>query len=310
MSFLVELPLEFYNLHARDAFDAFKPAAQFDLRTARAMMWMSQLAYETAHPDKVKTIGDLFGLARVRIIASTGGPLSLTHTRAIVAEGHGACILAFAGTDPLVPANWLTDFDVTVTPRAVHRGFELAAASVREQVLQALVERTEQAVLLAGHSLGAAVAALTADRTLADADVRATAVYTFGMPRTGDVDFAARYNDKLGAATFRLVHGDDIVATVPTSAPGFRHVGRLLTCPRASKFPPDAQPATDFTDNPQFLGSLASGLRQGMLDLIAGKLQPSFRDDRLGLMSGLLPPPIADHLPDRYLHALHALKAV
>jgi len=161
--------------------------------------------------------------------------------------------------------------------------------------------------LLAGHSLGAALAVLTADRTLVDADVRATAVYTFGMPRTGDADFAARYNDKLGAATFRLVHGDDIVATVPTSKPGFRHVGRLLMCPSAEKFAPDAQPAAGFTDDPQFVKSLPDGLLAGLLDLIGGRLQPSFRDDQLGVTSGVLPPPIADHLPDRYLHALSAL---
>jgi hypothetical protein len=46
-----------------------------------------------------------------------------------------------------------------------------------------------------------------------------------------------------------------------------------------------------------------SGLQQGLQDLFALKPQPSFRDDALGRMSGLLAPPIADHLPDRYWHA-------
>ena len=113
-------------------------------------------------------------------------------------------------------------------------------------------------------------------------------------------------HDTLGAATFRLVHGDDIVATVPPSSLGFRHVGRLLTCARAGAFAKDAQPTADLTDDPPFVRSLVSGLQQGVLDLFAGRLQPSFRDDDLGRLSGLLPPPIADHLPDRYLHALDA----
>jgi len=303
MSFLVELPLELYNPHA---FAAFKPVAPYDLGTARALMWLSQLAYETAHPDKIARICQLWGLAQPRTIASVPGALPLTRTRAIVVEGHGAMLMAFAGTDPLVPANWFTDFDFTVTPGAIHRGFELAAAAIWEQVLQALAARRELTVLLAGHSLGGALAAVTADRALADANVRATAVYTYGMPRTGDADFAARYNDTLGAATFRLVHGDDIVATVPPSSLGFRHVGRLLTCARAGAFAKDAQPTADLTDDPPFVRSLVSGLQQGVLDLFAGRLQPSFRDDDLGRLSGLLPPPIADHLPDRYLHALDA----
>jgi hypothetical protein len=301
MSILVELPLELY---APNAFSDFRPGADFHLGTARALMWMSQLAYETAHPDKINTICARWGLSPARIIAGEERALSLTRTRGVIAEGHGACLLAFAGTDPLVPANWFTDFDITVTPGAVHRGFETAAAAVFAPVLAALAARRQQPVYLAGHSLGAAIAAVTADRVLADANVRASAVYGFGMPRTGDADFAARYNDTLGANTFRLVHGDDIVATVPPSVLGFRHVGRLLTCPRAGTFAKDARPTADFPDDPPFARALASGLQQGMLDLFAGRLQPTFRADALGRMSGLLPPPIADHLPDRYVHAL------
>jgi len=80
---------------------AFKPAAEFDLGTARATAWMSQLAYETAHPDKIATICEAWGLRRPRIIASAPGlRLPAVSTRGIVAEGHGATILAFAGTDP------------------------------------------------------------------------------------------------------------------------------------------------------------------------------------------------------------------
>jgi len=37
------------------------------------------------------------------------------------------------------------------------------------------------------------------------------------MPRVGDADFAKRYNDTLGDTTYRLVHGADIVATIPPS---------------------------------------------------------------------------------------------
>jgi pimeloyl-ACP methyl ester carboxylesterase len=302
MSILVELPLELYN---RNAFADFKPVADFDLGTARAMAWMSQLAYECAHPDKIAKICEAWGLRRPRIIASAlATRLPLLLTRGIIAEGHGATILAFAGTDPMVPANWFTDFDVKVTPDNVHRGFESAAAAVRDQVRDALAGRSERTLLLAGHSLGAALAAVTADRALLDLSLRADAVYGFGMPRGGGQEFARRYNDTLGATTYRLMHGEDIVASVPPSRLGFRHVGRLMRCARAGHFA--GAPLAECTDDPTFASSLIAGLRQGLLDFFAGRLQPTYRDDTLGRLSGFLAPPIGDHLPDRYCHACDA----
>jgi triacylglycerol lipase len=310
MSILVELPEQLYQ---RDAFAAFTAVAPYSLGTARAMAWMSQLAYETADREKVKRICALFDLCLVESIANDrdgGSDLLPIHTRAVIAEGHGAIIIAFAGTDPLIPANWITDFDVgfrfrfneRVTPPALHSGFEKAYRSVAGKVAEALAKRSEAPVLVTGHSMGAALAVIAADDFLSDKKLRPTAVYVFGMPRVGDEDFAERYNDTLGNSTYRLVHGSDIVATVPPSSFGFRHVGRLIRCDRAGYFAPD-QPTSEFSDEPQFKDSLISGLQQGVSDLFALKLQPFFRDDALGRMSGLLAPPIADHLPDRYWHA-------
>ena len=302
MSILVELPLELYE---PKAFAAFKPVAGFDLGTARAMAWMSQLAYESEHPDKIAAICEMWGLRGPRIIRSPPARFARIDTRAVIAEGHGATILAFAGTDPLVPANWLTDFDISVTAGNIHRGFEDATESVWSLLIEAFAARSEPTLMLAGHSLGAALAAVTSDRALAELKLRAAALYAFGMPRCGDEGFARRYNDTLGAATYRLVHGDDIVATVPPSRLGFRHVGRLIRCARAGQFGAEVPPG--FSDDPPFIGSLVAGLRQGVSDFFKLQPQPTFRDDPLGLLSGLLTPPIADHLPDRYWQAFDSV---
>jgi hypothetical protein len=97
MSILVELPLELYN---RKAFADFRPVADFGLGTARAMAWMAQFAYECAHPDKIAAMCGAWGLRLPRIIASAPNVgLPVVQTRGIIAEGHGATILAFAGTD-------------------------------------------------------------------------------------------------------------------------------------------------------------------------------------------------------------------
>ena len=311
MSVFVELPERLYQ---QDAFAAFEPVAEFSLGTARAMAWMSQLAYE-GDQNKIERLCSLWGLRRPRAIVSPAGRRSrFVRTRGLVAEGHGATIFAFAGTDPLVPANWLTDLDFKLAPGAIaaseatpgnfHRGFQRGVDAVWEHTVEALRGRREQPVLMTGHSLGAALAAVAADRAFCDerVGVRSRAVYCFGMPRTGDENFALRYNDTLGASTYRLVHGDDIVATVPPSRLGFRHVGKLICCPRAGKF--DAEVPADFCDNPPFVGSLVAGLRQGLRDFFKMQPQPTFRDDPLGRLSGLLAPPIADHLPDRYWSAL------
>src|SRR2546425_182506 len=49
MSFLTKLPRERYSA---SAFDRFTGGREFDLGTAKALAWMSQLAYETDEPGK------------------------------------------------------------------------------------------------------------------------------------------------------------------------------------------------------------------------------------------------------------------
>jgi len=307
MSILVELP---ERLYPPDAFAKFAPVAPYNLGTARAMAWMSQLAYETRHPDKIELICGRWELKRPRIIANdaNGDPeLLQLRTRGVIVTGPGATIIAFAGTDPLVPANWISDFDVgfKVTPGRMHHGFDKAFDAVSAQITEALAERGAEPLLITGHSMGAALAVIAADHFLSEKNVRATAVYAFGMPRVGGEDFAVRYNETLGATTYRLVHGDDIVATVPPSRLGFRHVGRLIRCARGSRFAAEP-PAAEFCDEPKFVGALMGGLQQGIRDLLALQPQPAFRDDSLGQMSRFLLPHIGDHLPDRYWHACEA----
>jgi triacylglycerol lipase len=52
MSFLVELARGAYP---DSALSGFTTSSQFSLDNARAMMWLSQLAYETADKGKVKS---------------------------------------------------------------------------------------------------------------------------------------------------------------------------------------------------------------------------------------------------------------
>jgi triacylglycerol lipase len=178
MSFLVERPPADY-LNAN--LEAFAVSADFNLDNARAMMWMSQLAYETAHASKVENILHAWGFATRELISHDPPELHLPLTTAcgVVAGGHGATIVAFAGTDPLKINDWITDFRALPSEHGIHTGFQEAVAATWDRIKAAIENRPqgEQAVFFTGHSLGGALAIIAAMKALSLQDVRPTAVY-------------------------------------------------------------------------------------------------------------------------------------
>jgi hypothetical protein len=141
------------------------------------------------------------------------------------------------------------------------------------------------------------------------------------MPRAGSADFAAtQYDPSLGACTYRLVQGDDLVPTVAPTELGFHHLGRFLHCERGSKFDTRALAADTRSDDPQFVAGVAqelSGVLHGPLSgilsaaqqlalaqaLTLGQGPPGARTDPGGILIELLPPRLRDHMPDRYIGA-------
>jgi triacylglycerol lipase len=65
MSFLVELPEDQFN---PEAFGNGVPVGGFNMNSARAMAWISQLAYETRLPDKIERIAMLWKFDDIRIL--------------------------------------------------------------------------------------------------------------------------------------------------------------------------------------------------------------------------------------------------
>ncbi len=300
MSFLIRLPFERYE---RDAFAEFAHGP-FSIGTARAAMWLAQLSYEdeTAKQDKIL---ELWGLRR---LVSYNRPfpsiLPMPSTGGFVARNHDTTFVVFQGTDPLLLANWVSDFNFLPTALGIHQGFDKALDVVWDDVTGALKQSQPTShLLVTGHSLGAALAALCASRVADERGIVSDAVYAFGMPRVGTPEFAAKYNGRLGNRTYRLVHGDDIVPTIPPTKFGFCHVGRSVICEGQEVFAPDALSAQP-TDSPPFvetwLNGLKSGIRRFLLrhGLLPADPHPIIQASRL------LPPGFADHLPDRYWRAL------
>jgi hypothetical protein len=108
MSFLVEIDRGAFPGKALDAFTA---SAAFNLNDARAMMWMSQLAYETGDKEKVKDILGAWHLTLKEFVSNdpvTGLP---PHSTCVLAAGgRNATVISFSGTDPLKIEDWITDF--------------------------------------------------------------------------------------------------------------------------------------------------------------------------------------------------------
>jgi triacylglycerol lipase len=143
-----------------------------------------------------------------------------THCFLAVNPVEQAAVLSFRGTDANDPTDLVNDIDAR--PIAwekggrVHKGFADAVSTVRGGVMQAITSFAGR-LLITGHSLGAAMATLTASlKTPA-------ALYTFGSPRVGDSAFVDALS---GVRNFRYVDCCDIVTRVPPKLFGYRHLGK------------------------------------------------------------------------------------
>lgn len=169
-------------------------------------------------------------------------------------------ILAYRGTEPLDPIDWLTDIDLdpeiySFAPHGltesyrVHSGFYRSAMASSDRVISTLHRALRgesiledegrlkgleplKALYLTGHSLGGAVAAMMAIILLTDPEYknlarRLKAVYTFGQPMLAEPKFAKKCEELLGDRMIRYIHRDDPVPHVPPRATGhFQHFGR------------------------------------------------------------------------------------
>jgi hypothetical protein len=173
-------------------------------------------------------------------------------------------ILVYRGTTPDSLINWLTDievdpqkvkirFDRKFHSVTVHRGYYRNVCATFVDVIAAIrramnkqsvtldehggsepVENAMQALYITGHSLGAAMAALTTvilhtDKQYKDIVDKLKHVYTFGQPMIGDRALAAHCgkDTKIGGSLTRFVFGRDAAPQLPPTASGtFAHFGQ------------------------------------------------------------------------------------
>ncbi len=163
-------------------------------------------------------------------------------------------ILCFRGTEPATLLNWVADIDVgaralrlpgAAVPVRVHAGFHRNLRATRLEVLEELdraiagrslldpaqvTEHPLEALYVAGHSLGGAMAALfaltlgdsAAERAIAE---RLRAVYTFGQPLVIGTEAlpAAEAASRLHR---HVLDRDPVPALPPATWGAFAHYGR------------------------------------------------------------------------------------
>jgi predicted lipase len=122
-------------------------------------------------------------------------------------------------------------------PGEIHSGCATALASVFAKVKAEVDALPGSGVLLylTGHSLGAALATLCAQRLATGRGYPIQSLYTFGSPRVGNPEFAAQYQTRLGPRTYRLVNNEDLVTRVPPRSVGYEHIGEMVYIDDAGK---------------------------------------------------------------------------
>lgn len=210
------------------------PVAAFDFQDQEAYtlenaMWLAEMASLAYEKDKARIAARLKGWG----YADANAPTHFfwiddtdTDTQAFIIANETRMILSFRGTssfkDALVDAKFpLVDED---NGRRVHRGFKAALDPEFPAIANFVQENLgKRRLFVTGHSLGAALAQLAALRLESMPGIDVTAVYTFGSPRVGDLNYAKHYNEILGARTYLHINHDDIVTRVPPRWTGFEY---------------------------------------------------------------------------------------
>ncbi len=110
------------------------------------------------------------------------------------------------------PSDWLTNLSMWTTGTTigrVHSGYYGVAVAFMEELEQRLRAMPDRPIVLTGHSMGGAVAVITA--MMLQAGNAIAGVYTFGQPKAGRHSFSQAL-ERAELPYYRFVHGRDAIA--------------------------------------------------------------------------------------------------
>jgi hypothetical protein len=156
-------------------------------------------------------------------------------------------LLVFRGTK--IPQDWMEDLACTPVRfdwifnggpaiGEIHAGFGHCLADGFLAITSALSARDlTKPLLITGHSLGGALAALTGAcfTVLGSSVPTVSAIYTFGQPRIGLHDFCNTYSRILAGKLVRFVNQQDLVPRVPFRGWDYSDEGTMIHFDSAGK---------------------------------------------------------------------------
>jgi hypothetical protein len=232
-------------------------------------------------------------------------------TQCFVTHNDKFAVLSFRGTeiDNFMGAfaDWARNLDFKPATDSsggrVHRGFaqniaavwdEIGEASLRNYLNQILAPG-KRTLWITGHSLGAALAVLAAERAVREADFVVNGVYTFGCPCIGDGGFKEHYATQgLHDRTYRFVNDLDVVRRLPPGS-DYQHVGQLKFLDANGILHEEIAIEPDGDgDLPQPTHGQERAIRMSRL---MGRKLAALSESLFGLT---IPAPFADHAPIYY----------
>lgn len=203
---------------ASTAFD-FNGSA-YTLENAAIMADFCNLTY--FQPEFIKSQLIQKGFSFVRWIEG-----SKTDTEVLITQKDGYQIVCFRGTNSLTDVAidlWFAKNSAYGGKGKVHAGFQTALNEVWT-ALEKNIDKNRK-VIIAGHSLGGALAQLLAYR-LSLNNYNVSGVYTYGSPRVGNSIYKEEYNARLAAKTYLHINNKDAVPSIPLEILGFIHLGTI-----------------------------------------------------------------------------------
>jgi hypothetical protein len=182
-------------------------------------LWLSSAAYCPTNYMDHNFIGPTEGFVPVAHIADNATD---THGYVGYLESQKKIFVVFRGSSSM--ANWYTNLDLRTIPYEAcegclaHEGFSYAHAQIKDQVYDSvkLLQKRFPAynIAVVGHSLGGALATLTALDLIHNDFPKDIQLVTFGQPRVGNEKFAL-YASGLLTNPIRMTHFRDCVPHAP-----------------------------------------------------------------------------------------------
>ncbi|XP_058109036.1 triacylglycerol lipase OBL1-like [Magnolia sinica] len=257
---------------------------------------------------------------------------------------------AFRGTEPFLAKDWSTDVDFSYMSMSkmekAHVGFmkalglqdekdylkgwpkdyqgekdkPLAYYIIREKLKSLLQKQKNAKIVITGHSLGAALAAVFPSMLILHEETTILnslwGIVTYGQPRVGDETFASYVETNMPVKTcYRVVYRYDVVPRVPFDNPAFKykHFGWCIYFNGwyAGKVVRE-EPNKNYFNPIYIVSKYYNAWSDLFKSLFLGRTQgPDFKESGMSFgfrLLGLIIPGLASHGPRDYVNSTRLAK--